>query len=308
MILLKPNKFKIIPAAALIAAVGIFASFPVQAQERELLNRLNRLENEIQTLNDAVYKGQKPAFDVNQREGGAINTLSPSSNAQAEIRMNALEQELRELTGRVEELNYKNSQLQAQVESFIADSNLRFQDLEGGALATPTEPTVSGMKSVEVTNPKPDLGTLQKASPQDDKTLGVLSDKPEGSDPAALYEEAFMTLRQGRYQEAEKSFKEFLSMYPKHEFASNAQYWLSESFYARGQYEKAAQGFAKGYQTYPKAPKKADNLLKLGLSLAQLDKKSEACVTLQQLENEVPDAPSSIKTRAKQEQETLGCS
>jgi tol-pal system protein YbgF len=164
------------------------------------------------------------------------------------------------------------------------------------------------MKSVEVTNPKPDLGKLQKASPQD-KTLGVLSDSaPEGSDPAALYEEAFMTLRQGRYEEAEKSFTTFLSSYPKHEFASNAQYWLSESYYARGQYDKAAQGFAKGYQQYPKAPKKADNLLKLGVSLAELDKKSEACVTLQQLENEVPDAPSSIKTRAKQEQEKLGCS
>ena len=80
--------------------------------------------------------------------------------------------------------------------------------------------------------------------------------------------------------------------------AGNAQYWLAETFYVRKQFERAAMAFAAGYQTYPDNIKAPDNLLKLALSLARIDKQEDACVALKQLGEKFPKAPSNIRRRA----------
>ena len=99
------------------------------------------------------------------------------------------------------------------------------------------------------------------------------------------------------------SYKDF----PNHALASNANYWLGETHYVRGNYPRAAQIFAKGYQENPKGSKAADNLLKLSLSLEGMGKKEDACITLRQLEKEFTADESPIIIRARQELDNLGC-
>tara|TARA_Y100001001_G_C7967269_1_gene294601 strand:- start:192 stop:1133 length:942 start_codon:yes stop_codon:yes gene_type:complete len=289
------------------------------AQDREVLNRLNRLENEIQTLNEAYFRGGAKApvsqgikSQSNQVES-TINHISPSQTAQMDARLSAMEQTLRELTGKIEEQGYQSRQMQAKFESYIADSNLRFQDLEGkitaGEAAQNTRNNTKAMKTLEIANPKPDAMTLgQMKKPQNETVATANAENALPSDDEnAAYEQAFSLLRQGQYEEAEGAFLSFLEAYKNSDLAGNAQYWLAETHYVRGEYADAARAFAKGYKTYPDSPKKADNLLKLSLSLASLEQTEEACITLKQLETEVPDAPAPIKHRAEQESVTLGC-
>ncbi|MBP9868596.1 MAG: tetratricopeptide repeat protein, partial [Alphaproteobacteria bacterium] len=89
--------------------------------------------------------------------------------------------------------------------------------------------------------------------------------------------------------------------------AANATYWLAECHYAQGQYDKAARIFAESYKKYPKGPKVADSLLKMGMSLGGLGKTKEACVTLQQLKKEFPSGQTTALRRAEQEMTRLGC-
>ena len=89
--------------------------------------------------------------------------------------------------------------------------------------------------------------------------------------------------------------------------ASNAQYWLGETFYARGKYMEAASAFADGYKRYPKGAKAVDELLKLGMSLARANQKPNACVALAQLDRDFPNPGASIKERAAAEKKRLGC-
>ena len=49
--------------------------------------------------------------------------------------------------------------------------------------------------------------------------------------------------------------------------ASNAYYWLGETFYVQKNFQKAAISFAKGYQKFPKGNKAIDQLFKLALTL-----------------------------------------
>jgi TolA-binding protein len=75
----------------------------------------------------------------------------------------------------------------------------------------------------------------------------------------------------------------------------------------RGNYQDAARSFAQGYQTYPKSQKAADSLLKLGLSLAKMNKKDDACLSFKQLEKEFAGDNGPVMRRAQSEERTLGC-
>ena len=130
---------------------------------------------------------------------------------------------------------------------------------------------------------------------------------PDGDDKYQ-YDFAFNILRRAEYKKAERALRLFLEQNPNSEFAGNAQYWLGETFYVRGDFERSAVEFLTGYQNYSQSIKGPDNLLKLGLSMARLEKKDGACTALSKLSTEYPSASDTIKRRAQSERGRLGCS
>jgi tol-pal system protein YbgF len=129
---------------------------------------------------------------------------------------------------------------------------------------------------------------------------------PSGS-ASAQYNSAFGLLRRADYPAAEDALRSFVEQHPNDPLAGNAQYWLGESFYARGRYAEAAAAFAEEYKRYPKGPKAADGLLKLSMSLARANQKHNACIALMQLDHDFPHPGSAVKDRATQEKKRLGC-
>ncbi len=306
----------------LVLFVGAFVCVsPVLAQSAfETQNRIKRLENEVQTLSRAVYRGEKPP-------AGA----SVGGGADVEIRLQQIERELRELRGTFEQQAHEMRQLRAELERVGSDLELRINDLEGGRSAdnrgaggNPSAPyTVRPSVSVVPSQPVGDSYQWRSGrqdTPAADKngTLGSYVQKPggNGSDSArssgdkaaALYESAFSLIKNAKYAAAEKQFSMFLEAYPDHVLAGNAKYWLGETYYVRGNFEVAARVFAEGYQKYPKGAKAADNLLKLGMSLAGLGKTADACIALGQLNKENLAGSGPVMRRAAQEKKRLGCS
>lgn len=122
-----------------------------------------------------------------------------------------------------------------------------------------------------------------------------------------LYEKAYAHLLQQDYAAAEAAFDDFLKRFPGDTLAGNAQYWLGESFFVRGQFKPAASAFLKGYQTYGKSAKAPDSLLKLAMSLDRLGQKDAACASFAELGTRFPSASANVKTRAQAERARLGC-
>jgi tol-pal system protein YbgF len=125
--------------------------------------------------------------------------------------------------------------------------------------------------------------------------------------PQQLYEEAYGFLLQKNYGAAEAGFEEFLRRHPGHQLAGNAQYWLGETFYVRGQYRAAAGAFLKGYQTYNRSPKAPESLLKLAMSLHRLGQKDNACSSFTELATKYPNPPAHVKSMAQAERKRSGC-
>jgi tol-pal system protein YbgF len=141
------------------------------------------------------------------------------------------------------------------------------------------------------------------AGPSAGAEAGVL---PTGS-PQHQYDYAFGLLRDANYAAAERALKDFVHRYPNNRLTSNAQYWLGETYFVRRDFQGAAAAFAEGYQRFPKGPKAADDLLKLGSSLSMIGRRADACRSFAQLDRDFPIAPANLKAKEADEKHKAGC-
>jgi len=126
-------------------------------------------------------------------------------------------------------------------------------------------------------------------------------------DADLLYQRAYDDMLKRRFDAAEAGFKGFLRRHRAHELAGNAQYWLGETYYARGRYREAASAFIAGYREHGNSPKAPDSLLKLAITLNRLKQTSESCATLSQLKKQFPRASQAVRSRAEKERKRLRC-
>ena len=78
------------------------------------------------------------------------------------------------------------------------------------------------------------------------------------------YKTAFDLLKDRRYGEAQKSFRDLLARYPQGQYADSARYWLAESSYSNRDFPAALMEFEALVSQYPQSPKIAGALLKIG--------------------------------------------
>lgn len=291
-----------------LVGATLLASAPAFAQS-DVNNRIKRLENEIDTLSRAVYKGEVPPAVA----GGGMS----EATANIESRLSQMENDLRTLTGKIEQQAYDTQQVQQKLDALEQDSRMRLDGIEsqlrGGAQAGQVQGAMQPQVQQPAIDPHVVIGSDQPPMPstiQNDPASNVTGDETGAgmaNDAAGLYEQGFAQIKQEDYAAAEKSFAQFMKDYPTHALAPNALYWLGETFYVRKDYDKAARAFAEAYQKYPNGPKGADNLLKLGMSLSGKGEKDSACVALAQLRKEYPKGPEPVLKRGEQEMKALGC-
>jgi tol-pal system protein YbgF len=285
---------------------------------RPLLDRIDRLERDLNQVQRQVYRNQVGTAPTAAGGEGGASTLD------TQIRMDQIEAQLRTLTGQLEEIQYNISRLSTRLDKAQADNEVRFQQLEGHGAAPPSgeaaavtpppqAPAFAARAAAagEIERPAPATGTLalpppQIAPPPPGAQVATAENLPSGT-ALEQYNEAFNLLRGLDYRGAELAFRNFLQKHPNDPLASNAQYWLGETFFVRNDFPAAVQSFAEGYQKYPQGPKAPDNLLKLGMALGNSGRKQEACFSFARLERDFPQMAPVIKEREVTEKKRIGC-
>ena len=120
------------------------------------------------------------------------------------------------------------------------------------------------------------------------------------------YENAIKLLWASKFEDAEIELVD-LKRYKPEDLMPNIQYWLGEVHYAQKNFEKAILEFGEGLKNYPDSIKGPDNMLKLGLSFANLEKSNEACNVFYELELKYKSAPKNVLERADSEKKKLNC-
>ena len=89
-------------------------------------------------------------------------------------------------------------------------------------------------------------------------------------------------------KKATQAFRQFLNDYPDGRYAHIAQYWLAETSYHTRKYDIAVKDYQTLIDQYPKSPKRADALLKIGYSQFELKSFLKAESVLQKLIQSYP--------------------
>jgi tol-pal system protein YbgF len=113
--------------------------------------------------------------------------------------------------------------------------------------------------------------------------------------------------KQKEYENAEKGFSAFLQKNPKNRLASDAIYYLGESFYLRGRPREAAEQYLKISTNYASSGRAPEAMLRLGQSLHAIGAKEQACATFSEVVRKYPNASASVKTGAEREAKRAQC-
>ncbi len=240
--------------------------------------------------------------------------------ARLQVRLSALEEDIRAATGQVEDLGFRVRRMEERLETVISDLESRLDRLEAGAAPGAPGATVPPAAAVPPASPGvgapavpavPSAPASRPGAAQPPATTAAqppaaAAALPEGT-PEQQYAYAYRLLQTAQYDQAEAALRAFLDRHSEADLADNARYWLAETYYVRSNFEAAARAFAAAYQARKDGSKAPDSLLKLGMSLAQIGRKDDACTTFAELKRTFPQAPKRIEDRRAAEVKRLGC-
>jgi len=305
-------------AGTLLLALGTVWSAPAAAQDTQsLINRIDRLERDIQTMSRQVYSGGAPKGAAAPPASGGGPVPSGDYAARLEDRISQLESQITQMTGTVETLLHSNSELTAQIQRMSKDNDMRFKELEGGGAAPPPR---AATEVPQTASREGNLGTLNPRDlatpPSGSKGAAVPAPAPAprtslpAGSPQQQYDYAYGLLTKARTDadnaQAAQAFKDFLDKNSSGPLASAARYWMGRSYVAMKDYDNAARAFLDGYQNDRKGQKAPETLLELGSSLTHMGKTKEACATLDALAREFPAAAKNL-SRLPGERKRAGC-
>jgi len=179
-----------------------------------------------------------------------------------------LEQSNQRIEANVAQLDSLAKEQLRQIQKLKADMNSSFGEMD--ERFNVVENKIEDSKN---TFYQPSIKKETEASVDSDRK----EEKPDSSkelainlDPEKLYKSAYLDLTKGNYDLAISGFHDYLKYFPDEESAANAQYWIGESYYSKGDFTRAAIELRKVLSDYPKSEKTAGALYKLGLCYSQL--------------------------------------
>ncbi|HEU0155624.1 MAG TPA: tol-pal system protein YbgF [Stellaceae bacterium] len=144
----------------LMLAFVAFATVPAWAQDASTQERLDRLERDLSMLQRQIYGGSGA--------GGGGFPASGNIAVNTQVRMDRLEQEMRDLTGKVENATNQVEQLRQRLEQVNSDIDVRFGQLgqaSGQGMATPPPAPQPSRHARAFAPPAPEAPAIDRPPP-----------------------------------------------------------------------------------------------------------------------------------------------
>lgn len=276
-------RFRPVLTLILAATAAVGAAAACRAQETPVdestRQRIDRLEKQLHEVREIVLQARSTGQPVEIKEAGP----DPQVTSLA-AKFDDMDQTLRSLNGEVETLTHAVNLAQkdaadAKAQAAALADRLDKLEKEVAALAAPPPPAPAAEAAP---------ATPQAAGPP-----------PEaGGDPKAAYAHARQLLMDGDYPAASAAFQDYVDRYGDTASAPAARYWLAETKYVQEDYAGAAAAYIGATHGWPQTAWAPDAVVKLSLSLLQLNKPVEACAALGEFDRHYAKAAAAAKARA----------
>jgi TolA-binding protein len=277
----------------LLASAAIPAA--VQAQPRETIERrVDRLEGQLRAVQRRVF----PNGNV-EPEVAPAGPVQPSGAAGGDAitsltqRVDALEAQLRTLTGQVEETGHRTQELQDQVQALRTELTARLDrvDRPQPEAPQPTEPP-----------PQPDEPAAPPARPPRQAEAPAV---PASAEEA--YNAGYRLWDQHRYAEAQTALEAAAARFPTGRWNSWTRNLLGRAYLDDNKPATAARILLANYQDNPQGDRAADSLFYLGQALTQLNRRTEACRVYDELARVYPNVRDQIRSQVPQARRAARC-
>jgi tol-pal system protein YbgF len=226
--------------------------------------------------------------DIDARVTRIERIISNQSLVELAQHLDQVQADVRQLRGRIEELEYNTESMRKQQRDLYSDLDKRLAAIGGGTSGAAAAGALNGGGSAGAGGGS---SSLQSAGGVAGSAGGAAATDSGGagtSEEQRVYGQSFDALKAGSYSIAITGFKDFLSSYPASPLAENAQYWLGEAFYVTRDFDSASGAFKTVLQKWPDSRKAPDALLKLGYTQIEQKKVGEGRATLSQVVQKYP--------------------
>jgi tol-pal system protein YbgF len=271
---MRKKTLTVLPALLLLALC-----FALPAGAADTKSQLIQIQTQLQIMQDNMTQ-MKQSFDERMgvmkdmitqqtdnvnKMGTAIQSLQKTLGAQTTDASTKVDQ----ISGQVQALHDAVDELKAR----LAKVSKQLDDIQAA---------------------QQNIGNPATAQPGSPAGPGSASQAPP---PEALYNSGLGDYNAGKNDLAAQEFAQYLQVYGNTDLAGNAQFYLGEIDYRRGNLQAAIADYNKVLDQYPGGNKAAAAQLKKGLALLDLGQRSQGVQELRSLITRYPKSPEAIQAR-----------
>ena len=288
---------KFVFAMALLLPAATFG------QKREIVE----LQRDIANLNEQV-RGVQRSVDERAAELKLLINQALETSQKSNASVNQIESRMKEqLAAPVAGMNTRVEQVSGDVQALresVNDLTTRI-----GKLQQALEDLSSAVKTLQTPpTPPPTTGGMPSATGPagTNPGTGTPTAPPAGMSARQLYDNAMRDRSGGNLDLALQGFQQYLQYYGDTELAPNAQFYVGQIHYDRGEFPDALKAFDTVLERYPENNKTPDAMYMKGMTLLRSNQRNEAAKEFLNVIQKFPR--SEVADKARNQRRQLGLS
>ena len=249
------------------------------------------LSGDVVVLEQRLESLEAQNYDLRQRFKSSLNDLDKtrgnteknlrSKYAGVNVSIDNLRQELQQVNGRIEEIDYLLNRKLAQYDEEGQKRQERLEEL-----------SLSVAKSEKQIAQLEQYLNIERKSAQPSAVVAPVQGTTSPAAPTAkqLYNDGRHAFDNGKMDKSRQIFLSLIKGHQKSEYADNAQFWIAESYYREKWYERAILEYQTVIEKYPKGNKVPAAKHKQGMAFLQIGDKANARIILNDLVKKHPNS------------------
>jgi tol-pal system protein YbgF len=257
-----------------------------EKEQSSLLKQQTEIQVQLAEVSAKLLGIQKKLDTLPEKDRRLDQSLKQQADIQEQC--TELHTQLLSTQGKLDELEslYRNGQddylkQQSEFSSQLSDMQTKIEELDSlyNKLSTSAQDDKLNLMSEEINKIKDHLDIGKEKT-------------------TSLYERGLERFNNRKYEDAIKSFSEFLKNNPQESLTDNAHFWIGESLFGLGKYEDAILEYDVVLKNFKDSEKIPDCLLKQGKSFINLKDEQTGKLLLERVIKEFPGSEAAIKAKA----------